>query len=178
MTPVNDGAVKATTGRLFGSRHSVTAIGIPALLLGVIVGLWIGRITSRWKYSSCQRLSNADEVMAARTASLTSFDGNETIPLLTNKWEGFNPTWLNDALTRLWKLFQGNTKRLVKDVVQPILDASELPDHVTAVRVKSLETGMQSPLLREVRRMPSRVLSQVQYSMWTFPFEVSTFLFR
>lgn len=137
--------------KLSGSRHTVTAIGIPALLLGLIVGLWIGRITSLWKYSSCQRLSNADEVMAARTASLTSFDDDsESIPLLTNKWEGFNPTWLNDALTRLWKLFQGNTKRLVKDVVQPILDASELPDHVTAVRVKSLETGMQSPLLRAV----------------------------
>lgn len=52
-------------------------------------------------------------------------------------------------------------------VIQPVLDDSELPEFVTAVRVKSFQAGKSSPQLRAIRRMPSRAVAEVQYSFQT-----------
>lgn len=100
----------ARAGRLFGAG-TTSVIGLAALTLGLI----IGRLTARW--SGPQRLTNAEEV----SRSSFSFDENAPQDELS-KWEGTTPTWLNDALVRMWSLFQSNTKRLVKDGKQNELD--------------------------------------------------------
>lgn len=100
-TPVIEkGAVRA--GRVFGPG-SAAVIGLAALTVGLI----IGRLTARW--SGPQRLSNADEVSRS-----FSFDEDASPEQLT-QWEGTTPVWINDALVRMWSLFQSNTKRLVRD---------------------------------------------------------------
>lgn len=98
-TPV----IEKSAGRLFPGSTAV--ISLAALTLGLI----IGRVSARW--SGPQRLSNADAV--SRTFSFDeSADSAEEV---ITKWEGTTPTWLNDALVRMWSLFQSNTKRLVRD---------------------------------------------------------------
>lgn len=77
---------------------------------------------------------------------------------------GGTPVWINFALARVWALFQKNTKRLISDTFQPILDESEKPDFCTDVQLTRFVPGKQSPRVQSVRRLPSRAMSQVHYA--------------
>lgn len=74
------------------------------------------------------------------------------------------PIWINFAFARVWTLFQKNTKRLISDTIQPILDDLEHPPFVKSIRLVKFTPGQQSPLLNTIRRLPSRALAEVQYA--------------
>ena len=124
-------------------------VGLAALLIGFIIG--------RMSSGKRQRLSNADE------ESFTNMEDDA----MGIQEEGATPMWLNFALGRMWALFQKNTKRLIQDVIQPVLDDSEKPEFVTDVRVKKFVPGRQSPYFTGLRRLPTRALAEVQYSLQT-----------
>ena len=129
------------------------------ILLGLFVGFFFGRLTGQ--RSGAQRVSNVPLEPGANL--LEESDGAPSI----EDDEGYTPLWLNYALARMWALFQRNTKRLVADVLQPALDQTEYPPFVTDVRVTGFTPGRRSPYFRSLKRLPSRSLSEVQYSINT-----------
>jgi hypothetical protein len=62
-----------------------------------------------------------------------------------------------------WRLFRKNTATLIKDVLQPVLDDVDLPDWIHRVEMTNLRLGDRSPLVRKIRRLPSRARSDLQY---------------
>lgn len=68
-----------------------------------------------------------------------------------------------DSLRTLWRLFRKSTNSLTKDVLQPVLDEMELPPLVLAVKITRLTLGESPALIRKIRRLPSRSLSEIQY---------------
>lgn len=129
------------------------------LLLAVFVGFFFGRLTGQ--RSGAQRVSNVPLEPGANLLDESEGDTAE------DDEEGYTPLWLNYALARMWALFQRNTKRLISDVLQPVLDESEYPPFVTDVRVTDFTPGRRSPYFRSFRRLPSRSLAEVQYSINT-----------
>jgi len=132
---------------------------IAGLLIAVLVGFFIGRLTGQ--RSGAQRVSNMPEP-GASLVDASSTPGSDD-----DDEEGVTPLWLNYAGARMWSLFQKNTKRLVSDVIQPVLDETEKPPFVTDVRVRRFIPGKRSPYIRSIRRLPSRALSEAQYSFQT-----------
>lgn len=129
------------------------------LFLAVFVGFFFGRLTGQ--RSGAQRVSN---VPLEPGANLLDESDSATAE---DDEEGYTPLWLNYALARMWALFQRNTKRLVAEVLQPALDQTEYPPFVTDVRVTGFSPGRRSPYFRSLKRLPSRSLSEVQYSINT-----------
>lgn len=51
----------------------------------------------------------------------------------------------------------------MKDVLQPVLDEMEFPDFVQSVSITGLTLGESPALVRKIKRLPSRSLSEIQY---------------
>ena len=149
------GGASAIFSRLPKSNQSPPML----LLLAVFVGFFFGRLTGQ--RSGAQRVSNVPLEPGANL--LDESDGVTA----DDDEEGYTPLWLNYALARMWALFQRNTKRLVAEVLQPALDQTEYPPFVTDVRVTGFSPGRRSPYFRSLKRLPSRSLSEVQYSINT-----------
>jgi hypothetical protein len=65
--------------------------------------------------------------------------------------------------TSAWRLFRKNTASLIKDVLQPVLDDVDRPNWIHRVEMTNLRLGNRSPLVRKIRRLPSRARSDLQY---------------
>lgn len=76
---------------------------------------------------------------------------------------GENAMWLNASLRSVWRLLRKSTAALISTVLQPVVDASELPPLVSGVAIEGLTLGSRPPLVRAIRRLPSRALSEVQF---------------
>ena len=128
-------------------------------LIAVLLGFFMGRLTGQ--RSGAQRVSNVPLEPGANLVDASSTPGSD------DEEEGVTPLWLNYAGARMWSLFQKNTKRLVSDVIQPVLDETEKPSFVTDVRVTRFVPGKRSPYIRSIRRLPSRAMNEAQYSFQT-----------
>ena len=137
-------------------------ISIATLLIGFVVGRWSKRSDRQQRLiSNVEGSTASSSSMRSSAASLLDENQDEE----TSNYEGVTPVWLNFALSRMWGLFQKNTRRLVNDTMQPVLDETELPDFVKSIQVSRFVPGRQSPLIQSVRRLPSRSLNEVQYAM-------------
>ncbi|GAB0496452.1 hypothetical protein MMPV_007764 [Pyropia vietnamensis] len=76
---------------------------------------------------------------------------------------GENAMWLNASLRSAWRLLRKSTAALISTVLQPVVDGSELPPLVSGVSIEGLTLGSRPPLVRAIRRLPSRALSEVQF---------------
>ncbi|OSX68473.1 hypothetical protein BU14_2737s0001, partial [Porphyra umbilicalis] len=76
---------------------------------------------------------------------------------------GENALWLNASLRSAWRLLRKSTAALISTVLQPAVDASALPPLVAGVTIEGLTLGSRPPLVRSIRRLPSRALSDVQF---------------
>lgn len=135
-----------------------------ALSLATVVALlafalaWT--VASRRKDRHIRRLKREAAAQAARPMSVAAGDGVDD-----NDSAGDNALWLNLSLfPSAWRLFRKNTASLISDTLQPILDTVDLPDFVKKVDIVSLTIGSRPPLVRKIRRLPSRARSELQYS--------------
>lgn len=64
----------------------------------------------------------------------------------------------------VWRLFRKNTVTLIGDTLQPILDTVDLPPPIKRVEIRSLTIGSRPPLVRKIKRLPSRARCELQYS--------------
>eukprot|EP00172_Hildenbrandia_rubra_P001361 Plantae.Rhodophyta-Hildenbrandia_rubra.ctg1905.p1 GENE.Plantae.Rhodophyta-Hildenbrandia_rubra.ctg1905~~Plantae.Rhodophyta-Hildenbrandia_rubra.ctg1905.p1 ORF type:complete len:624 (+),score=64.62 Plantae.Rhodophyta-Hildenbrandia_rubra.ctg1905:1016-2887(+) len=78
--------------------------------------------------------------------------------------DGENSLWLNASLRSAWTLFRKSTSSLVTNVLQPSLDGMELPESIERIEIADLRMGDRPPLIRKIRRLPCRALSEIQYS--------------
>lgn len=150
--------LRPVAGACRTAAASSTTLSIVALLLGIFVG----RISKR---SRRERLISSTDAEVPQSSTFRAELDQSIVTSSDFSHEGSTPVWLNFALARMWGLFQKSTKRLVSDTMQPILDETEKPDFVKAIRVKKFIPGRQAPVIQSVRRLPSRSLSEVQYAM-------------
>lgn len=127
----------------------IGVVGMAALLVGYL----LGRFTGSGSGNTNRRLTNAADV------ALTSFSDTDADE------NGATPLWINYTLARMWSLFQKNTKLLIQNTIQPVLDETPKPDFLKAVQVLQFMPGRQAPIVQSLRRLPSRALSEVQYAI-------------
>jgi hypothetical protein len=173
MTPTpfaEKNIVKLACGIIARQRmpsSNMAVIGLAALAFGFLLGRWNGR---------GPRLSNVDNGAFSSGDFMTNAHENSLDNDLSE--EGGTPIWLNYALGRLWALFQKNTKRSLEQVIQPVLDKTRKPDFVKSIRLVSFTSGKRFPYVRSLRRMPSRALADVQYSVNAIVSSTSEYTFQ
>jgi hypothetical protein len=143
----------------FALRNPYTAgFALTAACAAFGIG-WL--LSSRVSRVHVRRLELAAANSATRPMAVAR-DGDDDDDAEENT--GDNALWLNLSLfPSAWRLFRKNTATLISQTLQPILDKVELPDFIKRVEIRALTIGSRPPLVRKIRRLPSRARSELQY---------------
>ena len=122
-------------------------VSFSVLLIAAFVGVVVGVLL---------RPKQNDADVAAAEATKFAFQNVGVAP-------GEGAIWLNTTIRALWRLFRRRTDELTKQVLQPALDIMQFPEPVLDVKIVSLALGKSPALVRNIQRLPSRSLSEIQY---------------
>jgi len=80
---------------------------------------------------------------------------------------GETPHWFNYAVRHLWKLVGKNTKLFALEGIQPVLDdivrEKSTPPFIQSIRLRKYNIGTEAPQLANLKPVPSRSLSELQF---------------
>lgn len=141
------------------------AMLLAAALAGALLARVISFIFSRRAPSASRQLSSS--ALVSPRAPIPPPAPPDLLPSMATPTPGENAVWLNMTISSLWRLFRKSTASLTREVLQPALDNVDLPSFVKSVHIERLSLGASPALVRQLRRIPSRSLSELHYRLTT-----------
>lgn len=128
-----------------------------ALILGIILGRWIGKTSTRGV-----QLSNAgdsDVVTSTEPKAPTGI----SVFLEGDMKKKESVEWVNMVLGKLWKVYRLGLESWLVGLLQPLIDNLHKPDYVSRVQIKRFDLGDEPISIRSVERRTSRRVNDLQY---------------
>ncbi|CAK9162783.1 unnamed protein product [Ilex paraguariensis] len=73
--------------------------------------------------------------------------------------------WVNMVLGKLWKVYRAGVENWIIGLLQPVIDNLKKPDYVQRVEIKQFSLGDEPLSVRNVERVTSRRVNDLQYQI-------------
>ncbi|KAH7426073.1 hypothetical protein KP509_11G083500 [Ceratopteris richardii] len=128
-----------------------------ALILGLLIGKWIGK-----RFTQSIQSSNVANLQALTFNELKG-PTDLSVFLGGNMKKKESVEWVNMVLGKLWKVYRLGLEGWIVGLLQPLIDNLQKPDYVSRVEIKRFDLGDEPISIRSVERRMSRRANDLQY---------------
>ncbi|MCO5548298.1 hypothetical protein L7F22_001755 [Adiantum nelumboides] len=127
-----------------------------ALIVGVLVGRWIGRTSVQGLQMS--NAGNSEVVTSSEPKAPTAI----SVFLEGDMKKKESVEWVNMVFGKIWKVYRLGMESWLVGLLQPLIDNLQKPDYVSRVQIKRFDLGDEPISIRSVERRTSRRVNDLQ----------------
>lgn len=128
-----------------------------ALVIGIIVGRWIGKAASKRV-----QVTNAGDPQVVTSTEAKAPSGISLF-LDVDMKKKETVEWVNMVLGKIWKVYRLGLENWLVGLLQPLIDNLQKPSYVRRVRIKRFDLGDEPLSIRSIERRTSRRVNDIQY---------------